>query len=170
MPAHCLLPKLRTSNHHVTRSHHVPRATSSRASDPNLPDPSPQVSTTPNTKLVSHHTSYSLPPSFPKSNHFPLPLPIPLHPLHARADRIEREPHIILLPHINPPPISPNPQPLLLAHLPYLPIMFLVPERRRRRQEEGARHHGQQEGQPEGRERVFVQCDAVARRECVGGG
>lgn len=147
----------------ITKSHHVPPAASSRASDPNHPDPLPQVSTTPEDVTRSAHSCAHLsqpPHSLSPSPHHDTTLP----------QKTMKETHIILLPHIHPPPLPPNPQPLLLAHLPHLPIMLLIPQRRRRRQEEGARQHGEQEGQPEGRERVFLQRHSVPRRDRVGGG
>lgn len=199
-PSQCSQPQLRQAmptSHYtpihflppsslLTRSHHVPPATSSRASAPSHPDPSLQVSKfRPKRKPVSQCTLSTSRLEFPSPKSSlpltlpPLPLLIPNPPPHtphprptptALETKQTAQTHIILLPHIDPPPLTPDPQPLLLAHLAHLAVVLLVPERRRRRQEEGARHHGQQEGQPEGRERVLGQRHAVARRERVRGG
>jgi len=88
---------------------------------------------------------------------------------HAHA-AVQGKTHIILLIHIDLPPIPPNPQLLLLAHLPNLAIMLLIPQRRRRREEERPRDHCGEEWETEGREGVARKCGAVAGGDGVGGG
>lgn len=70
--------------------------------------------------------------------------------------------HIVLLLHVDSPPVLPDPQLLVLRHRLHFAVVPLVPQRRRRRQEEAAQQHCRDEGQPEEREGVSGERGAVA--------
>lgn len=84
------------------------------------------------------------------------PLPLLRNPLHSRFYRpIAKNPThlssqpVILLIHIDLPPILANPQLLLLGQLPDFPIVSLVPDCGGGGEEEGAGDHGEDEGEAE---------------------
>ena len=92
----------------------------------------------------------------------------PFDPLVLPGIQILGRKPVILLLHVHPPPFLSDPQLLLLAHLPDLPVMFLVPQGSGGGEEKRACQDGCDEGEAEEEEGVVVQGGAVAGGEGVG--
>jgi hypothetical protein len=78
-----------------------------------------------------------------------------LHRKSQVAGRRSQITHVVLLFHINPAPVFPNPKLLFLCHRFHFPVVALVSQRCRGCEEEAAEQHCADEGQAEEREWVF---------------